>query len=288
MSQLASSPSIESILPAEVSCWLVLDRHSQTLQRIYQLEPSPQLAWLFHRTRYAQLADQSPLVVKVDPGSLLLQTYMQQADPALSNGILIASHAAEPRVLDHLRQRVEILFYGSRKGLFRFYDPWIASAFFSVEGDHEPWLGLLERIIWCGGTLHQQAKNGVCWYACISSKGTRCDDILPPGTPKLSHLQEKALESFMLLYPVWDKWTKEQRTGDSLSEQLSQFLLAADKAMKLAIPPLHLEIVIRLFTKQSPGEWLVGVEDVPPERRLDEIKKRFAIQLQSADKGAVA
>lgn len=288
MSQLESSPSIESILPKKVPCWLVLDRHPQTLQRIYQLEPSPQLAWLFHCTRYAKLADQSPLVVKVAPGSLLLQAYIQQSDPALSNGILITSQESEPRVFDHLRQRVEILFYGSRKGLFRFYDPWIASAFFSVEENHEPWLGLLERVIWCGGTLHQRARNGVHWYACISSKGEHREDILNPITPKLSHLQEKALESFMLLYPIWDKWTRKQRKDDSLSERLPHFILAADEAMKLAIPPRDLEKAIRLFMQQSPGEWLVGVDDVPPQGRLHEIEQRFMGQPQFADKGAFA
>ncbi|BBI53363.1 hypothetical protein HORIV_57840 [Vreelandella olivaria] len=84
MSELLPASRIEGVEPNHaLPCWLVVDRYPETLERIYQLEPSPQLTYLFQETKYASLDEYSPLVVRIERGSALWHAYSQQQDAAV-------------------------------------------------------------------------------------------------------------------------------------------------------------------------------------------------------------
>lgn len=288
MSELLSALRIEDVQPNHsLPCWLVVDRYPETLERIYQLEPTPQLAYLFHDTKYAPLAEYSPLVVRIEQGSTLWSAYAQQEEPAVSQGVIITSTETEQALLKHLRQRLEIYFYGSRKALFRFYDPCIASVFFSADTALDRWLGPLERVVWFGGTWVQIAEHGKQWYGCLAqSQQTpyrqRTEEQHKAEEPhKLSLSQEKAMENFVLVQAVWRKWSKQKRTRESSEEDVTYFAQRVLAAMQLELPPEHLQKVLEIFLTLAPGEWLTGVSGLPAVNRLQEIERRAENNSQS-------
>lgn len=284
MSELLPASRIEGVEPNHaLSCWLVIDRYPETLERIYQLEPSPQLTYLFHETKYASLDEYSPLVVRIERGSALWHAYSQQQDAAVSQGVLIMSEETEQAVLKHLRQRIELHFYGSRKALFRFYDPCIASVFFSADSAIDRWLGPLERVVWYGGTWVQIAEHGNRWYSCVGQPHQqRTEAQYKDEEPyKLSPSQEKAMENFVLVQAVWRKWTKQKRARESSEEDITYFAQRVLAAMRLEPPPEHLQKVLEIFLTLTPGEWLAGVSELPVVNRLQEIERRAENNSQS-------
>ncbi|MBZ5488996.1 DUF4123 domain-containing protein [Halomonas aquamarina] len=284
MSELLSASRIDDIEPNHaLPCWLVVDRYPGILERIYQLEPSPQLAFLFHETKYASLEEYSPLVVRIERGSALWHAYSQQQDTAFSQGVLIMSEATEQAVLKYLRQRLEIHFYGSRKALFRFYDSCIASVFFSADSVIDRWLGPLERVVWFGGTWVQIAEHGKQWYSCVGQPHQQLvEGQYQDEEPyKLSPSQEQAMENFVLVQAVWRKWSKQKRAKASSGEDITYFVQRVSASMRLELPREHLQKVLEIFLTLTPGEWLAGVSELPAVNRLQEIERRAENTSQS-------
>ena len=247
MSQLVSATQIEALLPDDHAIWLVLERHPQTFKRLYELAPAPDVQWLFHDTCFAESADQSPLVVRTTPGSELLTAFASgQGAPPLE-GIVVSSSASPERVIAHLRQRLQIRFYGKRQALLRYYDPWIAAAFFSADNAQDTWLGPLERVIWFGGSFVQRAQQGACWYACHGGSDKAApvaqDDAAPLA---LSPAQEQALEDFVADYPLWRHLMERAALDETSADHAGRFVSALDEAGRLAIPEQDLAEFVAL------------------------------------------
>lgn len=287
MSKLLSGSRIEEVASSgrPLPSWLVVDRYSETLKHIYELEPSPQLTYLFHETKYAPLDEHSPLVVRIAQGGNLWTAYVKQQDPSIRQGVIITSEAAEKDVLKHLRQCLEIQFYAGRKALFRFYDASIASVFFSADSTLDRWLGPLERVIWFGGTWEQVGEYGKRWYSCLSetlqhpqqTEKLHGNDELH----KLSSSQETAMENFVLIQGVWRKWIKNNRADEFSAENISYFSKLVLTTMQLELPSEHLQKALEIFLTLAPGQWLAGVGDLPAVNRLQEIERRAEHHSQS-------
>ncbi|WP_355662424.1 DUF4123 domain-containing protein [Halomonas salifodinae] len=277
MSHLVSAAQLAELLPDEAGSWLVLERHSQTFERLYALESAPDIAWLFHDTRYAALADQSPLVVRVSPGSALLEAFAAgQGAPPLE-GILVSSTATPARVLAQLRKRLDIRFYGKRQALLRYYDPWVAAAFFSADEALNSWLGPLERVIWFGGTFAQRAQRGACWYACSATPEVTAV-VEPDDVPGLTHAQESELEDLLAHYPLWRHLVEQAALDETSAEHAKRFLSALGDAARLSIPQQDLAdfLVLRIAHHQAalPETWVA----LPADKRLAMLKRHFDIK----------
>lgn len=247
MSDLVSASRIEELLPGEAGIWLILERHPRTFERLYALESSPDIAWLFHDTRFTTLADQSPLVVSVSPGSALLEEFAIGRGTLPLEGILVTSMAEPKQVLAHLRERLQIRFYGKRQAMLRYYDPWIAASFFSADNARDTWLGPLERVIWFGGNFLQRAHQGACWYACRGAPEEAAtvasDNAVTLG---LSPAQERRLEEFVAHYPLWRYLAENVSLDETSAVHASRFISSLSEAERLSIPQQDLADFVAL------------------------------------------
>lgn len=90
-------------------------------KRIYSLEDSPAVEWLYHKTTYKALFEIGPALVALHPESALEQNFMEhwQHDA----GLVMESHAPMPELAEHLRSLIHARTTGDVSLLFRYYDP---------------------------------------------------------------------------------------------------------------------------------------------------------------------
>lgn len=269
MSELTQAPGLMDLLSASYGGdhWLVLEQRRDTLKRLYTLQPAPELAWLFHNTPYAAMVDHSPLVVRVSHGSALLKAFAAGQGSAPLEGILVSSTATSARVLAQLRKCLDIRFYTKRQALLRYYDPWVAAAFFSAKEPLDHWLGPLHRVIWFGGTFAQRAQRGPSWYAfSATTKPTATVDA--DELPALSHHQERALENLLADYPLWRHLIEHAALDETNAEHAKRFLSALSEAEHLSLPqqdvPEFLALRFAHFQAALPEAW----EAQPADKRL--------------------
>ena len=244
MPTLHSAQKLDTLLPHGLSRWLVLDRLPDTLQRLYELEEMPAYVPLYVRTRLARNLAQSPLLVAAnDPRSALWQTFVEGYGESPLRGVIITSHAPQTEVAAHLRTRLEVRFYGQRRGLLRFYDPWIAAHLFSPPGTGNAWLGPLERVVWHGGTFEQRAEAGSQWYAFATAEPEAAVSSLASpqsedSAPALSPDQEAAMERFAMRWPLW-RQRIEHHALDEHSQAHAQHFINACREEERYPPGNH-------------------------------------------------
>ena len=149
-----------------MSTWMLLERKDSALPRIFQQIAAPELALLFDNTELVACRDQSPILVKCDHGSALLENV--QNTPEDWPGLLIKSDYSTAIVLAHLRQILFVRFDGNRRGVLRYCSPTTASYFFAActAGSLSHWLGPISRLSWYGGTWSDQALQQSRWQVC--------------------------------------------------------------------------------------------------------------------------
>lgn len=89
--------------------------------RLYSLDDSPTLEWLYHATPYQALSDVGPALVALRANSPLEQAFTEhwQHDA----GLTIESDAPLQQLAEHLRSLIHVRVPGNASLLFRYYDP---------------------------------------------------------------------------------------------------------------------------------------------------------------------
>ena len=238
MSERHHAQSLEALLlhEANSATWLVLEREARTLQRIYEIEESPDLHYLFHDTRYAEMGDKSPLVVRSSPETPLWQAFVEGGAEPLK-GIVVTSRTPTDVVMAHLRRLLEVSFYGRRRALLRFYDPWIMASLLGADTSVTRWLGPLAAIYWYGGTFDQRAEQGPAWHACLKrqEKGAT-QDVITSEEIVLTREEEAALERFVADYPLWADLEARAGLDTGSAEHTARFIALLEEAEELSIP----------------------------------------------------
>lgn len=286
MSHLVNASHLEGVLAGDQPIWLILERHPQTFERLYALDAAPDVHWLFHGTRYAELTEQSPLVVRTLPGSDLVRAFDAGHGTPPLQGVLVSSSASQERVLAHLRDRLDIRFYGNRNALFRYYDPWIAASFFASDAAAASWQGPLEGVMWYGGTFEQRAERGATWYACVAPAGVEGALLhAPPASFRLSSVQERALEAFVAQYPLWQQLIKRTALDETSADHARRFVAAWDEASRLSIPHHELADYLALRFVHHQASLPDDVLAQPVEQRLTILQQHFTTSETQDDIG---
>ncbi|MCC6075593.1 DUF4123 domain-containing protein [Pseudomonas sp. GCM10022188] len=144
-------------LPWGIQATLLLDGISvESLQRrLYEWSSSPSFEPLYLSTRWAELSDVSPCLVRLsglnDP---ILVQFMEHADAEW--GYLLFSEARWEELLAHLRWLVTIRHPLGEDMLLRLADPAVANALFghAVENADATLFGPFERIVAADSTRH--------------------------------------------------------------------------------------------------------------------------------------
>jgi hypothetical protein len=106
-----------------VSRYLLLDgaQIENLPARLYSLDDSPVVEWLYHATPYQAVFDVGPALVVLRTNSALEQAFTDhwQHDA----GLLIESDAPMQLLAEHLRSLIHARVTGDTSMLFRYYDP---------------------------------------------------------------------------------------------------------------------------------------------------------------------
>ncbi|WP_168709001.1 DUF4123 domain-containing protein [Onishia niordana] len=263
---------LEALLDDGAGRWLLLEETGATLKALYELSTTPEYEWLFLETPYSGFLKYSPLVIRVDSlRSELFQIFREDPVGGRFPGILVTSHAAEAEVLDHLRRCLAVRFYGERLGMVRFYHPAVAAVLFSPEAQPgAEWLGPLERWVWFGGTLAQQADVGLGWYG-FGTGDVQETSVSPSDSSSpipLSSSQERALEVYMRQQRDWRIY---RRPGDRLEEAEScrHFWAAFQLAETQGIPADQRRKFFADSRKWPAEDLLARIEDVSLKQRWE-------------------
>ncbi|WP_104203339.1 DUF4123 domain-containing protein [Billgrantia saliphila] len=280
MSEITQASSLAALLAArpDEHYWLVVEQRSETLERLYALDSTPDIVWLFDETRYASVRDVGPLVVATQPGTALWDAFVAAQGDAPLAGIAVTSSAERDTVLNHLRHRLDAKFYGNRFGLLRYYDPWVAAHLFT-DTPSSLWLGSLSALFWYGGTFRQRAHHGAAWYACRSASTAIMDPTIETSDPiSLAPAQEKSLEAFVAQYPLWQRLSKNAGLDERSAEHAQRFVAALDEAQRLSIPEHEILdfVLLRFENHQTPLP--DGVETYPIEARLAVLQQHLHIR----------
>lgn len=246
MPRLEHAADLIPLLPRDMPRWLILDRLPDTLKHLYALEEAPDYVPLYANTRYAGHLEYSPLLVRADtPRSPVWQAFVEGRGERPLRGVIVTATATREDMLAHLRHRLEARFYGQRRGLLRFYDPWIAAHLFSHASPGSTWLGPLERVVWHGGTFEQRAASGVAWYAWHDDVEEWAPSVPPPpSSPQaqdeaplaLEPAQASALGQYTERWPLWRQCADRHGLQDTSRDHVSRFLDACQEAERLSLP----------------------------------------------------
>lgn len=276
MSEVTQVPALAELLtaPRGERYWLVLEQRRETLERLYTLDTTPDMAWLLDDTRYASARDIGPVAVVTQPGSELWHAFVEGREAALT-GIAVSSEAHPDAVLAHLRHRLDARFYGSRQALLRYYDPWVAAHLFA-DTPSSPWLGPLTALFWYGGTFRQRAQYGPAWYACRQGAGQMPGAGLDTTGPiALTPRQEHDFEEFVAHYPLWQRLVRQALLDEASANHAQCFVAALDEAERLSIPQHHLSDFLALRFEYHQASLPDGLEEQPVEARLAMIQQHL-------------
>lgn len=166
--------------------YLLLDgaQINNLLARLYQMEDSPALHWLYQGTRYEPLADAGPVLVRLVPESRLEQHFVEHWQAQA--GLWLEADASESELVEHLRSLVHASVQGVTV-LLRYYDPrimrhWLAEL---PAQERDYLMGPVTRIRLAA---RQEEGGPIEFQRQTASPAARYDD-----TPWL-HLSDKQVE----------------------------------------------------------------------------------------------
>lgn len=281
MPTLHQAAELDVLLPHDLSRWLVLDRLPDTLKWLYDLEDVPTYVPLYARTRFSDCLEQSPLLVSVSgEHSSLWQHFIEGRGEAPLRGVIITSQASQTEVVAHLRKRLETRFYGQRRGLLRFYDPWIAAHLFSSAAASRHWLGPLERVVWHGGTFEQRAEAGRQWYAFattepvapVPSLATLSEDMPLALAPE----QEAAMERYAIRWPLWRQRVERHGLCEDSQPHARRFVSACEEAERLELPHEHWPDYLTWRFDYPDTAWPDDLFAISAEARLARLQRHTA------------
>lgn len=162
--------------------FLVLEETGTIRRELYEREGNPQWVPLFDETQWAAYIHRSPLLIKVEPQSPVLEWFLKHRDDdERLRGLILESEASLAQVAEWGRIPLTMTFNNNRQGLLRYYDPliWHAIAPGAFPG-HSP---VTQAHYW----YHPP------WYSEGQWLSSPHPMPLPPGTNALSEEQSAAL-----------------------------------------------------------------------------------------------
>lgn len=277
MSEVSQASVLTALLNTQLGDrhWLVVEQRRDTLERLYTLDATPDIAWLFDDTRYASARDTGPLVVATQPGSALWDAFAEGRGATPLSGIAVSSIASTDTVLTHLRHRLDVRFYGSRQALLRYFDPWVAAHLF-LDTPSSLWLGPLSALFWHGGTFRQRARHGAVWYACRQDSAPMKRPSIDASDPiSLTPAQEESLEAFVAHYPLWQRLRKSAGLEEGSAEHAQRFVAALDEAQRLSIPEHDISDFVLLRFEYCQTPLPDDVDRHPAEAKLAALQRHF-------------
>lgn len=142
----------------------------------------PCISYLFDNTEMPDLKESGPILLS--DKNVEEQTFKQLLQQHA--GLLIRSDYSEQDILAQLRHNLFVYFKPDQIGIFRYYDPYIASYFFPHLNQQETfnWLGPINTIEWFNTDWRNKVNLPDQWQ--------RCDNSLANNWHKdKNHLQNK-------------------------------------------------------------------------------------------------
>lgn len=127
--------------------YLLAEPQQEILKKVFSGKfKKPEISYLFEHTEMTSLKETGPVLV-ADPtvDTTILKQILEK-----NSGLLITSHLPQENILAQLRHILFVYFKPDQVGIFRYYDPYIASYFFASLNEQETaqWLGPIEQIQW--------------------------------------------------------------------------------------------------------------------------------------------
>lgn len=154
----------------------------------------PQINYLFDNTEMPSLKETGPVLV-ADPAvdTSILKQLLEK-----NSGLLITSPYPQEQILAQLRHILFVYFKPDQIGIFRYYDPYIASYFFPSLNEQETadWLGPIEKVEWFNTDWRNKVSQPDQWQQKYNLQANKwfVDDNKLNTKPVLSKNQHFALQ----------------------------------------------------------------------------------------------
>lgn len=175
--------------------YLLAEPQKAVLEKIYSgTFTAPKINHLFENTDMASLKDSGPILITDAQASLadykeILQTH---------SGLLITSAHPQQQIIQHLRHILIVYFNTEQQGIFRYYDPYIASYFFPPLNEQETtqWLGPIHNLEWYNIDWRNRINSPDQWQQKTNPKASeyRADPAKLTSKPALSNNQKLTLQ----------------------------------------------------------------------------------------------
>lgn len=149
--------------------YLLVEQKKDTLKKLFSGQfQYPQIDYLFDNTEMSHLKNQSPLIIQdTTVSDATLHEFLEK-----QSGLLITSHVPKDQLLKHLRHIMLVYFSPEQFGLFRYYDPFVASYFFTSlnQIDSAFWLGPISQLKWYNVTWRERVNSQDQWQSYINTE----------------------------------------------------------------------------------------------------------------------
>lgn len=175
--------------------YLLAEPQQEIIKKIYSGKfKQPQVNYLFDNTEMPDLKQTGPiLVTDTNVDTTVFKQLLEQ-----HSGLLITSQQPQAQVLAQLRHILFVYFKPDQIGIFRYYDPYIASYFFPSLNEQETadWLGPIESIEWYNTDWRNKVNQPDQWQEKYNPQAAnwQLDTAKLKTKPVLSNNQNLALQ----------------------------------------------------------------------------------------------
>lgn len=148
-----------------MTLYMLAEPQEQILKKVYGCKfQKPQIAYLFDDIDIVLPRELSPVLVQ--ESNISKQIYQQILEK--NAGLMFTSPYPQDQLLGHLRHILIINFQPDQLGVFRYYDPYIASYFFPTLNEQEKldWLGPIDTIEWFNIDWRHKVREQDKWQVC--------------------------------------------------------------------------------------------------------------------------
>ncbi len=144
--------------------YLLAEPQQEIIKKAYSGKfTQPQISYLFDETEMPELKETGPvLLCDNNTDEQTLKQLLQK-----NAGLFITSSHSKEDILAQLRHNLFVYFKPDQIGIFRYYDPFIASYFFPSLSEQETadWLGPIQSIQWYNANWRDKATQGDYWQS---------------------------------------------------------------------------------------------------------------------------
>lgn len=201
-----------------MSLYILAEPQQQVIKQAYSGKfKQPHISYLFDNTEIPDLKQSGPILLS-DPQAdqHTLKEILQK-----NAGLLISSTYTREDILAQLRHNLFVYFKPDQIGIFRYYDPFIASYFFTSLNEQETanWLGPIATIEWYNTNWRDKATKTDQWQQKHNpmAKDWRLNPERLKNKPVLTNNQNLALQDMQEEKAAY-YWFIENQTKLSQSE----------------------------------------------------------------------